>query len=136
MVTSRRIEEKDRTSIEQGLAHDTFHPGTKADAFYLPNVLTNVYEDEAGPIMLVRAARSLRIDMMFFDNKDYKRNKEAMLAGFDTLCAGAKAAGFLEITTSTNSPALLRFATKKREDGGFGFEEVNVNGEVALRRVL
>lgn len=136
MVTSRKIEDTDRASIAQALARDIFHPGTSADAFYLPNVLTNVYEDEAGPILLLRGARSLRIDMLFFDNLDRERNKAAMLAGFQKLVDGAKAAGFLQITTSTNSPALLKFATTKTEDGGFGFEEVNVNGEVALRRQL
>jgi hypothetical protein len=133
MVTSRHIEDADRAGIEAALAHDTFHPDTKADAFYLPNVLTSVYEDEAGPIMLVRGARSLRIDMLFFSNTDSKRNREAMLAGWETLASGAKNAGFLEITTSSNSPALVAFACKV-----LGFEQVQTeqSGEIALRRQL
>lgn len=136
MVTSRRIEETDRVSIDEALTRDQYHPGTKSDVFFLDNVVTNVYEDEAGPIMLVRASRSLRIDMMFFENVDVVRNKAAMLAGFQKLVDGVKAAGFTEITTSTNSPSLLKFATRPKELGGFGFEEVNVNGEIALRRQL
>lgn len=136
MVTSRHITEDDKASIQQALANDQFHRSTSADAFYDEGTLSNIYEDEDGPILLLRGSRSLRIDMMFFDNSAKVRNREAMLAGFQKLVDGAKAAGFKEITTSTNSPALLKFATMKIEDGGFGFEEVNVNGEVALRRQL
>ena len=133
MVTSRRIEDTDRADIEQALARDPFHPSTKADAFYLPNVVTNVYEDEAGIVMLVRAARSLRIDMMFFSNEDSKRNREAMLAGWEALVTGAQKAGFLEITSSSNSPALVAFACKV-----LGFEKVQTteSGEIALRKAL
>ena len=136
MISSRRIHEIDRPSIDTALARDQFHIGTKSDTFYQEDVLTNLYEDEDGPIMLVRGSKSLRIDMLFFDNSDKVRNKAAMLAGFQKLADGAKAAGFTEITTSTNSLTLLNFATVKVEDGGFGFEKVNVNGEIALRRLL
>lgn len=136
MVTSRQITETDRPSLAQALDRDIFHQGTKVDAFYEKGTMTNVYEDEQGPVLVLRASRSLRIDMMFFDNDARLRNKAVMLEGFQALLHGARQAGFKEITTSTNSPALLKFATLKEEDGGFGFEEVTVNGEVALRRQL
>jgi hypothetical protein len=136
MVTSRQITKADRPAIADALSKDIFHQGTKVNAFYEKGTLTNVYEDEQGPVFLLRGSRSLRIDMMFFDNGDRERNKATMLAGFQALVAGARAAGFKEITTSTNSPALLQFALLKEKDGGFGFEEVTVNGEVALRRLL
>jgi hypothetical protein len=137
MITSRQVDLlRDRDTLEDALSRDEFHRGTDVSAFFQPGTITNVYEDENGPIVWLRASRSLRIDMMFFDNADRLRNKEAMVVGFRKLVEGAKAAGFAEITTSTNSPALLKFATISIEDGGFGFEEVNVNGEVALRRPL
>jgi len=133
MVTSRRVEEKDRASIIAALANDRFHQGATSDAFYKEGTISNLYEDDFGPIFVVRASRSLRIDMMFFSNEDHKRNKAAMLAGFQKLLDGAKAGGFNEIVCSTNSIKLLAFAKKV-----FGFEEVQTpeNAEIELRRLL
>jgi hypothetical protein len=136
MVTSRRIAESDRASIEQALARDTFHPGVSADVFFEPGTLTNVYEYDRETVLLVRVYKSLHLDLVCYDNADVERNKKVLEAGWPKLVASAKANGFKEIITSVNGPALLRFLTKKVEDGGFGFEEVNVNGEVALRRTL
>lgn len=133
MVTSRHIEEADIAVLVASLAQDVFHPGVKTEVFYEPGTLTNVYEDEAGPIMFVRGCRSLRIDMCFVNNGDNERNKAAMLAGFEKLAAGAKAAGFKDIVTSSNSPVLVAFGEKY-----FGFVRMQAqeNGEVALRREL
>ena len=149
MISSRRVEDPanvpesevaraqqanaDRAVLVESLARDQYHPATMLNVFYEPGTLTNIYEDEAGPIMFVRGCRSLRIDMCFVDNADSERNKEAMLAGFEKLAAGAKAAGFREIITSTNSPKLLAFGKR-----WFGFEEVQTaeNGEIELRRFL
>jgi hypothetical protein len=136
MVTSRRITEADRANIERALARDTFHPDVKADAFYESSTATNVYEYDNDPVLVVRVYKCLHLDLMCYNNTDVGRNKKVLEAGWPKLVASAKANGFKEIITSVNGPALLRFLTKKIEDGGFGFEEVNVNGEVALRRTL
>ena len=133
MVTSRHIDESDKAVLSVSLDRDKFHPNIKPDVFYEAGTIANVYEDEAGPIMFVRGCRSLRIDMCFVNNADSERNKAAMLAGFETLAAGAKAAGFKEIITSSNSPALVAFGEKY-----FGFVRMQTdeNGEIALRREL
>jgi hypothetical protein len=136
MISSRRIEESDRVRIEQALARDTFHPDAKSDIFYQEGVITNAYEDEAGIALFVRAYKVLHIDLLCFDNGDHVRNRAALEAGWPALVAGARAGGFKEIVTSVNGPALLKFVTKKIEDGGFGFEKIEVNGEIALRRML
>ena len=136
MVTSRRIAETDRAGIEQALARDEFHPGVTADVFFEPGTLTNVYEYDKKPVLLVRVYKCLHLDLMCYDNADVARNKAVLEAGWEKLITSAKANGFKEIITSVNGKALFRFLTKKVEDGGFGFEEVNVNGEVALRRQL
>jgi len=138
MITSRTIEESDQPLIESALAGDTFHPGVSSGVFYAPGTVANVYSDESGPIMFVRGCKSLRIDICFVDNADHVRNKAAIVDGFFRLVGQAKAAGFSEITTSTNGPGLLRFACMSVEAGGLGFELVQTaeNGETALRRVL
>ena len=136
MVTSRRITEQDRGGIEQALARDEFHPGVTADVFWEPGTLTNVYEYDKKPVLLVRVYKCLHLDLMCYDNTDFERNRTVLEAGWPKLVESAKKSGFKEIITSVNGKALFRFLTKKVEDGGFGFEEVNVGGEVALRRLL
>ena len=136
MISSRRITEADRLGISEALAHDTFHPGVKPDAFFEPGTVTNVYEYDKKPVLLVRVYKCLHLDLMCYDNADVERNKTVLEAGWPKLVESAKKSGFKEIITSVNGKALFRFLTKKVEDGGFGFEEVAVGGEVALRRQL
>ena len=136
MITSRRIAETDRAGIEQALARDTFHPGVTADVFYEPGTATNIYEYDHNPVLLVRVYKCLHLDLMCYDNTDFVRNKKVLEEGWPKLVASAKSHGFKEIVTSVNGKALLRFLTKKVSEGGFGFEEINVNGEIALRRTI
>ena len=136
MISSRRITEQDRGGIEQALARDAFHPGVTADVFWEPGTLTNVYEYDKKPVLLVRVYKCLHLDLMCYDNSDVVHNKAVLEAGWEKLVTSAKANGFKEIITSVNGKALHRFLTKKVEEGGFGFQEVNVGGEVALRRIL
>ena len=136
MISSRRITEADRLGISEALAHDTFHPGVKPDAFFEPGTVTNVYEYDKKPVLLVRVYKCLHLDLMCYDNADVARNKAVLEAGWEKLIASAKANGFKEVITSVNGAALLKFLTRPVEHGGFGFERIEVNGETALRRVL
>jgi hypothetical protein len=136
MITSRRIAETDRASIEQALARDTFHPGVRADVFYEPGTLTNIYEYDREPVLAVRVYKSLHLDLMCYDNADVERNRKVLEAGWQKLVASAKENGFKEIVTAVNGAALLKFLKRPVTQGGFGFEEISVNGEIALRRLL
>lgn len=136
MVTSRRITDADRASIDQALARDTFHPGQTADVFFEEGTVTNVYEYDKKPVLVVRVYKCLHLDLMCYDNADVEHNKIVLEAGWLKLIESAKKNGFKEIVTSVNGKALFHFLTKKVKDGGFGFEEINVGGEVALRRAL
>jgi len=131
MISSRRIEESDRVRIEQALARDEFHPGTKPEAFYANGTMTNVYEDAEGSVFLLRASKALRIEMLFFNNNANERNANAMLDGWAKLVESAKAGGFTEIVTSTNSPKLKNFAIKF-----LGMVETNVGEEIELKAIL
>lgn len=133
MISSKHIDENDRELLATSLAHDQFHPDVQADVFYEEDTIANLYSDDDGPVLFLRGSRSLRIDMCFVNNAASTRNVAAMVAGFETLVVGAKAAGFKEIVTSSNSPALVQFGIDN-----FEFERMQTekNGEVALRRVL
>ncbi len=131
--------EKDRAHLDAALSVDAFHLTTKSD-FFLPlthegkpdvRVITNCYADSDGPVLYVRQTKALRIDLCFSDNNNHQRNKEAMIFGWNRLCDQAVQNGFTEIITSTNSPMLMKFGKDV-----FGFKEVQVDGEVVLRKDL
>lgn len=118
MITDRFLKESDLTLLEFSLAKDEHHQGTPPEFFVQPGTLTKVYEDEKGPVLFVRGAKALRLDIQYVDNNDTERNKAAMLAGFDSLADKAKANGFTEVIFNTNSRALKIFCKRH-----FGFTE-------------
>src|ERR1700676_3997725 len=106
MITSRRITETDRASIEQALARDFFHPGTPSNVFFEPGTVTNIYEEDHQPVLLVKVYKCLHLDLLCYDNADTVRNKHVLQAGWIKLIADAKANGFKEIVTSVNGPEI------------------------------
>jgi hypothetical protein len=119
MITDRFLQESDITLLEFSLAKDEHHQGTPPEFFVQPGTITKVYEDEKGPVLFVRGAKSLRLDIQYVDNNDTERNKEAMLQGFDGLVKKARDNGFTEVIFTTNSRALAVFCKRN-----FGFEEI------------
>lgn len=118
MITDRFTLPSDYNVLKVALANDEHHVGTTPEFFNSPGTICKVYEDEEGPILFVRGARALRLDIQYVDNTDSKRNMRAMLEGFDKLAAKAADNGFTEIIFNTNNPMLKRFCTKR-----FGFVE-------------
>lgn len=136
MISTRSLTVEDRPILEAALAKDTFHPGVSPDIFYDPATVTNVYSDDLGPVLMVRGFKSLHIDLLCMDNLAVERNRAVMQAEFKTIVANARSAGFKTITTSVNGPHLLRFVCRTEEQGGLGFERIEVNGEVSLQKLL
>ena len=127
MVTDRFLEHRDLPILEKSLAQDEYHQGTPPEFFTQLGTITKVYSDDQGPILFVRGAKAIRLDIQFVDNNDHKRNARAMLEGFDKLAAKCKEQGFTEIIMTSNVDALRKFCAKR-----FGF--VESQGE--LRRYL
>src|ERR1700744_1403517 len=117
MVTDRFLDASDLPNIAMALAKDEYHKGTEAEFFTQFGCISKVYEDEIGPIMYVRGAKALRLDIQFVDNNDARRNMKAMLERFPDLVEKAKENGFSEIVFVTNSPLLKKFCEKR-----LGFE--------------
>lgn len=117
-ITDRFLHEGDYTLLELSLAKDEHHLGTPPEFFVQPGTIAKVYEDDKGPVLFVRGAKALRLDIQFVDNEDSERNMNAMLGGFDGLEKKAKENGFTEIIFSTNSRALAIFCKRR-----FGFFE-------------
>lgn len=125
MMTSRRIEASDEQLLRESLERDSYHAGTTPEFFYADGSVCNVYEDDKGPVLFLRGAKALRLDIQFVDNNDFERNRQIMLQGFPGFVEKAKAAGFSELIFYSNSPLLIRFCKQQ-----FGFREVD--GELRL----
>jgi hypothetical protein len=128
MVTERLLEEKDLEILDASLKDDEYHKTTPISFFTEYGTLSKVYELDGDPVLVVRASKSLRIDVQYLSNTDYKRNKQVMLEGFPSLVQRAKENGFLEIIFDTDSPLLKRFCERE-----LGF--IAVEGNV-LRKPL
>jgi hypothetical protein len=127
MVTDRRFEQADFPLLAESLARDPFHTTTQPEFFTQPGTTAKVYEIDGKPVMFVRGAPALRLDIQFVDNNDAERNRQVMLDQFDAFAERAKANGFTEIIFCTESPILKAFCKRR-----FKFREVN--GE--LRKYL
>ena len=128
MITSRYLEHEDRQMLADSLSQDEYHKDTtNAEFFYDPRSVANVYEDESGPVFVIKGSPVLRFDIQFLNNKDFRRNRKALMAAFEHFAQTAKENGFTEFAFQSDSPLLIAFCKKH-----FGFFESN--GE--LRRLL
>lgn len=118
MITDRFLQESDLTLLELSLAKDEYHKGTPAEFFNQCGTVTKVYEDESGPVLFVRGAKALRLDIQYVSNDDTERNKAVMLEGFESLIQKARDNGFTEVIFNTNSRALRIFCKRN-----FGFKD-------------
>lgn len=126
MLTSRRLEESDREMLTESLSRDEFHKGTTSDFFYENGTVSNVYNLDDSPVVVLRACKALRLDIQFLDNEDKRRNAAALMGGFQALVEMARANGFKELVFCSTSPLLVEFCKKH-----FGYEEVE--GELRLK---
>lgn len=113
MITDRFIELQDLNLLQLSLADDIYHHGTTVDFFTAPGSVCKVYEDEEGPIMFVRGAKALRVDIQYMDNTDVRRNMKCMLAGFPPLVEKAKENGFTEIIFNSDHQLLREFCVRR-----------------------
>lgn len=128
MTSSRYLEEHDAALLAESLAKDTFHKDTPVKFFYAPGSMSLMYEDEQGPVFVVRGTKALRLDIQFLDNRDFERNRKTLEDQFPGFVEKARENGFTELVFTSDSPLLRRFFKQKR----YGF--VECEGE--LRKFL
>lgn len=128
MVTDRLMEDTDLLLLGLSLSKDEHHVGTEPEFFTEPGTLTKVYESDGVPVLFVRGAPILRLDIQFVSNEDGRKNIKTMLEGLPPLAQKARENGFKEIVFNTSSPLLKAFCIKR-----LGFEEVEGS---ELRKVL
>jgi|ERR1017187_5012636 hypothetical protein len=116
MITNRPLEAADLDMLYRALGQDEY--GHAAVANYTQDgAYSEVYEDEKGPIAVLRYTKTLRLVGVWCDNKDFRRNALATMKALEDATNKAKASGFTDIIFTTESPTLARFCKR------LGFQE-------------
>jgi hypothetical protein len=68
-----------------------------------------VYEDEQGPIGVLRYTKTLRLVCVWCDNYDKQRNAAGAVQAVKDAIDQAKANGFVDVICETESESLKRF---------------------------
>ena|ERR1035437_8991057 len=116
-ITSRPLEQADLDMLQRALDHDEFEHAD-VSAYTKNTAYSEVYEDEVGPIGVLRYTKTLRLMTVWCDNKDRVRNAASVIKAINDAVAKAKASGFTDIIFNTQSPTLAKFCITK-----LGFEE-------------
>jgi hypothetical protein len=110
MMDIRPFSENDYPALHDAISRDAIHPGEwKVEHFTQPNVVSQVIEDDRGPIVFVRFTKSLRISCVWNDAEDIHRNARAIILGLKDAVDKARASGYIEIIITTESDKLARF---------------------------
>ena len=107
-MTSRPLEEKDLPMLKAALDQDTFehcHP----NEYIMEGAYSVVYEDEQGPIGVLRYTKTLRLVAVWCDNADKGRNAASAVQAVKDAVEQAKANGYTDIVCQTDSESLKRF---------------------------
>jgi hypothetical protein len=113
MITNRPLESTDVPMLQKALDANTFHPGEKPEWYTGENMYSEVYEDEQGPIGVLRYTKTLRLVTVWCDQNDKQRNAASIIQAIADATEKAIAAGFTEIIFKTNNSALAAFCTGK-----------------------
>jgi hypothetical protein len=120
-MTSRPLGVADLPMLQRALDQDEYeHLGSKN--FTMDSAYSIVYEDEVGPIGILRYTRDsdgrLRLVTVWCDNADKQRNGKSVVVAITDTVRLARQGGYKEIVFCTQSPSLARFCIDR-----LGFEE-------------
>jgi len=107
-ITNRPLESKDLPMLKAALDQDTFEH-CEAKNYTMDNSFSVVYEDEQGPIGVLRYTKTLRLVCVFCDNEDKQRNAVGAIQAVKDAIAQAKANGFVDVICETESESLKKF---------------------------
>ena len=108
MVTSRPLEEKDIPRLKAALDQDTYEHCQPGE-YLMQGAYSVVYEDEQGPIGVLRYTKILRLVAVWCNNADKRRNAASAVQAVKDAVEQAKANGYTDIVCQTDSESLKRF---------------------------
>ncbi len=108
MITNRPLESKDIPMLKQALDQDTFEH-CQSGEYTMDHAYSVVYEDEKGPIGVLRYTKTLRLVCVWCDNADKRRNAASAIQAVKDAVEQAKANGYTDIVCQTDSESLKKF---------------------------
>jgi hypothetical protein len=117
-MTHRPLEVKDLPMLQEAMDNDTLRPGQSVSEYAGKHMESFVYEDDAGPVGVLRYTKALRLCTVWCDAEDRRRNGATLMSGIEEVVRLAESNGFTEIILQTDSPLMAKFCTDK-----LGFEE-------------
>ena len=112
MVNSRPLTEEDLPILQSALDKSP-HPDQRVEHYIGDNKYCEVYEDESGPIGVLRYTKTLRLCATWVNNEDRARNAQSIIQAVEDAIGKAKANGFTEIAFQSDSPSYAKFCTDK-----------------------
>lgn len=111
MITHRPLVASDLPTLQKALDQDEYeHLETKN--YTRDGAFSEVYEDDSGPIGVLRYTKTLRLVTVWVDNDDKRRNAASVVQAIADAVQRARENGFSEIIFQTESPTLAQFCTK------------------------
>jgi hypothetical protein len=110
-ITSRPLEVMDLPMLQRALDQDKFEHFEAAD-YTRDSAFSKVYQDEQGPIGVLRYTKTLRLVTVWCDNSDSRRNAASIIQAIKDSVELAKANGYTEIIFKTQSHKLANFCVE------------------------
>lgn len=108
-MTERILEEKDKPWLAGWIAAEPIHQENSPEFYFQPKTKSIVYEDEQGPVFVVRYATAVRVDTEFNPMADKGRIRAMLKKVVPEVAATAQAQGFLELVFTSASKPLIAF---------------------------
>lgn len=108
-MTERILEEKDKPWLAEWIAAEPDHRDNSAEFYFQPKTKSIVYEDEQGPVFVVRYSTAVRVDTEFNPTAEKERIRAMLTSVVPEVAKTAKAQGFSELVFTSVSKRLIAF---------------------------
>jgi len=112
MIWKRQITEADHEHLAKEIAHDPAHRDWMTTAFFHePHTANNVFGDDQGPVLYLRAMSVMRLHIQFCD-VDKERIRRVLNTQFPLLKLRCKKLGYRQIIFDSVSKGLVLFCRR------------------------
>lgn len=105
----RILEEKDRSWLAEWISAEPTHQENSPEFYFQPKTKSIVYEDEQGPVFVVRYSTAVRVDTEFNPTANKERIRTMLKEVVPEVASNAQAQGFLELIFTSTSKSLIAF---------------------------
>ena len=112
MLSVRMVEPADQPIIDAAAKADPYHARIGLTGEHWADGNVTVWSDDEGVVVALRTTNVARVDIQFL-TQSFSRNAHALVEGFWRYVQVLQRKGFEEIIFNSDSPAIIRFFTKR-----------------------